>query len=377
MKRKIFLFFEKKLTESEKSDMFKRISESSKAKEEYIEIVNFLAYRQSIKPSLITEREEKTGTVRAGVFATVSLVLLFFMILGGIEFYRVQREKKAISQIVAIVQHRNNPVKASAILQLPEGDSISLHEVENSGDRLIKKARESATLLNAGNATDGTGGEMVENEDKFNSISVTGNRDYLLTLEDSTSVWIAPGSSFMFPDNFAEERRYVKLTGEAYFSVSKDIKRPFIIKTGDIEVKVLGTEFSLRSSVENNMLRLSMVSGKVALSGKDTPLIELGKNEQLNLNLSDGSYSIRKIDGYKYKAWTKGYFMFINESLPDIIHEISRRYGVEICLLSDKYDNQLFNGKFKADVGIDKLIRTFQLSYDFSFYMENNVLYIR
>ena len=82
--------------------------------------------------------------------------------------------------------------------------------------------------------------EMIE-------VSVAYGEQKRLILPDSSEVWLNAGSSILYPETFAKNKRQVILNGEAYFSVKKDTVSPFIVETSQLSVKVLGTRFNVKA----------------------------------------------------------------------------------------------------------------------------------
>lgn len=379
MKHKIFKYFEGKLTLKETEELFHNISHSEDAKREYIEIKNFISLRNAQTQRIdgkkyIAEKTTSAHKIFAVALSAACIVLLY---VGTDIFYNGYRENKAIEQIIALEEQRNirNNKETQAVLELSAGKKIELHENSAEADKLTAVKTIKVSPDHAAPAPVTAAIAEAATEKQLNTIHVTGKKDYQLTLHDGTKVWIRPGSKFSFPDKFENGKRYVELEGEAYFSVAKDSLNPFTIQSSDIAVKVLGTEFNLKSQATQNN-ELSMVTGVVTLSiPKLNRNIRLRANQQAILDTT-GVFSVKRIDGYKYKAWTEGNFLFINQNLQSIVDEISEWYDIDIKILSPEYNTKLFNGKFSTGKGLDQFIRTLKLSYGFNFYMKNNKLYI-
>lgn len=378
MRHKIFNYFEGKLTRQETEELFHTISHSEDAKREYVEIKNFIALRNAQTQRIDGKRYivKKTTSAHKVLAIACSVACLAFLYIGTDILYTGYRENKAIEQIAVLEAQRNlrNDKETQAVLELAAGKKIDLHENFAEAEKLTAQERIKTSPDNLGKTVAKATPETIAAQ-PLNTIRVTGKKDYQLTLHDGTKVWIRPGSKFSFPDKFENGNRHVELEGEAYFSVAKDSLSPFTIQSSDIAVKVLGTEFNLKSMAAQNN-ELSLVTGVVTLSiPKLNRNIRLRANQQAILDTA-GVFSVKRIDGYKYKAWTEGNFLFINQNLQSIANEISKWYDIDIRILSPEYNTKLFNGKFSAGKGLDQFIRTLKLSYGFNFYMENKILYI-
>ncbi|MFR5660398.1 MAG: FecR family protein, partial [Butyricimonas faecihominis] len=107
--------------------------------------------------------------------------------------------------------------------------------------------------------------ETVDTAEVMNTVQTLTGMEYMLTLSDGTRVFLNAETKLKFPTKFRKEERVVVLEGEAYFEVRKDATHPFIVKANDVDVKVLGTSFNLRSYSDENSIATTLVSGKVAV----------------------------------------------------------------------------------------------------------------
>jgi len=111
---------------------------------------------------------------------------------------------------------------------------------------------------------------MSENLYDLNEITVPRYAEYQINLEDGTKVWLNSETKLKFPLAFGEKERVVYVSGEAFFQVAHNAGRPFIVKIDeDTKVKVLGTEFNIRT-YEENMSQSTLISGSIEFIYKDS-----------------------------------------------------------------------------------------------------------
>lgn len=158
------------------------------------------------------------------------------------------------------------------------------------------------------------------------AISTPRGKDYHLTLADGTKVWLNAESRLEFPDRFNGNTREVRLQGEAYFEVKKDVKRPFIVHTDYLSTRVLGTSFDVRAYSRKDA-SVTLVSGRVQVKTGDLAQI-LSPGEQAALTGSQ--LAVKAVDTYPITQWKEGFFYFDNESLFSIMQELARWYGVNV-----------------------------------------------
>src|SRR5690606_9907042 len=108
-------------------------------------------------------------------------------------------------------------------------------------------------------------GEMM-----YNTVHTPRGGEYQLALPDGTKVWLNAMSSLRYPVHFSGDVREVELTGEAYFEVSRfqrdNVQLPFIVKTGDQTVEVLGTHFNVKAYPGEKITKTTLLEGKVRVS---------------------------------------------------------------------------------------------------------------
>ena len=127
--------------------------------------------------------------------------------------------------------------------------------------------------------------EMIE-------ISVAYGEQKRLILPDSSEVWLNAGSSILYPETFAKDKRLVMLDGEAYFSVKKDTVSPFIVETSQLSVKVLGTRFNVKAYPNDEKITTTLTSGKVEVSVRSQPPHILKPDEQLTYDKKSSDIQI-------------------------------------------------------------------------------------
>ncbi len=171
-------------------------------------------------------------------------------------------------------------------------------------------------------------------------------------LPDSSEVWMNCCSSIKIPAQFSNAERYVELEGEAYFKVRSNSNWPMLIKSKGVTTKVLGTEFNLSAYNDDEIVKLTLVNGKVELQKKNAPKITLNPNEQAIIFDTPGKKSIkvRSSQGFANElAWKDGYLIFDNTPMIEVIKKMERWYGVNFQIPESDILKYKFTGRFKAE----------------------------
>ena len=168
-----------------------------------------------------------------------------------------------------------------------------------------------------------------------------------IILPDGTIAWLNSGSTLKYSNFYGKKNREVLLSGEGYFEVTKDKSKPFFVHTNNIQVKVLGTVFNVRSYMNDRTVEVNLLEGKVDVSMLDnnsSKKLILIPNEKMIYNKNTKTMYSCKADAAKSAQWTIGKLCFVNSSLKDISKDLERKYNVKIILESDRVKNEIFSG---------------------------------
>jgi len=198
-----------------------------------------------------------------------------------------------------------------------------------------------------------------------------GNRSKI-NLPDGTLVWMNSGSSITFPVSFSEEKnRNVSLSGEAYFKVVKDHKRPFILSLGDVTLCVYGTSFNVSNYGEDKQVEVMLESGKVELytgsdakSGDRTKLVP---GQLARIEKGTNRLTVNQVNAEQYVSWTEGYLVFDEEKMSEVIRRLKRWYNVEIEVLDEEINDYSFTASIKDETleqFLDLLVFTSPIEFE-------------
>lgn len=175
---------------------------------------------------------------------------------------------------------------------------------------------------------------------KKRSLHVPDGNHASLVLSDGTRITINGGSELEFPEKFTGAERIVYLKeGEAYFEIAKNPRQPFIVKTSQLNIKVLGTSFSVRDYNNENHASVSVNSGKIELEGRQ---LTAGYGSVLDKHTR--TFTKLDIDTTATTAWIRGEFIFQDATLQQVLQVLQHRYPVHIVVK----DPQLLQHRFTA-----------------------------
>lgn len=253
------------------------------------------------------------------------------------------------------------PGSNQATLTLSDGSSIGLNDrdkgliVEGKGLKVLKSNE---------------GQVRYEAEDhsipSINTIATPRGGQYQLILEDGTQVWLNAASSIKFPTRFFGNERLVEVTGEVYFEVARNTKQPFIVRTENQQIEVLGTHFNVNSYIDEPSERTTLLEGSVkvakrkngVLATKSVRILKPGQQATLT---SNSIIAIGEADIQAAVAWKDGYFKFDRADIQMVMRQISRWYNVDVEYV-EPISTDLFVGTIKRSEDIRDVLRVLERS---------------
>jgi len=209
-----------------------------------------------------------------------------------------------------------------------------------------------------------------------------------LVLPDGSQVWLNSSSKLKYTNDFNRESREVALEGEAFFDVTRDAKRPFIVHTSSLDVKVLGTSFTIKSYPQDPTIETTLLNGSIEVSRKDNPntaRVILKPNEKLVFNriassiattaqnkislrtapqpdIAVNSIPINIPDSNKVEtAWMYNRLVFQGDNFRELAEKMERWYNVRITIRDSSLNSCRFGGAF-ANETIEEAIQALQLT---------------
>jgi len=212
---------------------------------------------------------------------------------------------------------------------------------------------------------------------QYHTLQVPAGQRINLILADNTNVWLNANSIFRYPTAFAKKERTVYLEGEAYFEVSKNKEKPFIVKTNEGDINVTGTSFNVKVRSEHQIFETSLFEGSVDIYDNHRKKVSLKPNQRSVFE--NGQLVVSQITDYDQFLWRKGLIAFDNKSLVDILETLSAYFDVQIRIEAQSLPEHTYTGKFRQSDGIDYALRVLQKSIRFSYEKddETGIIYIK
>lgn len=247
-----------------------------------------------------------------------------------------------------------SPGSTQAIVTVPSGDTLHVTETSTVTPKLAK-AVEAGPL----------------------QIDVPRGGEFVVTLEDSTRVWLNSESRLIYPAHFSASSRRVELTGEAYFEVTHNPDVPFIVESANQRVRVYGTEFNIRSYPEDDAVYTTLSSGSVSLSpSSGVGEIFLSPGKQAVFTKETSEAKVRTVDIERVTGWRHGRFVFEEQSLRQIMRDLARWYDFEYEFADNDAAETIFMGSIPRYSNFKTAIAILEKSGGLTFEVKDNKILI-
>jgi len=276
----------------------------------------------------IHKNKNNNGTFLWLKVTSAAIVLIAFSVY--LFLYRPLQKASPTRQVAKVSDIA--PGGNKAFLTLANGKKISLTDAANGelvkeAGLVIQKKADGQLIYTAGNSAGSASGSQ------YNIIETPRGGKYQINLPDGTRVWLNSGSALKYPLNFTGYFRKVELKGEGYFEVAKDKTKPFLVKTAQQEVEVLGTHFNISSYTDEAVVKTTLLEGSVKVKANTgdskvsaQEILKPGEQSQLSSN----QIKVGPADLESVMAWKNGDFVFEGDDLKSIMRQLSRWYDVEV-----------------------------------------------
>lgn len=284
-------------------------------------------------------------------FLKYAAVAIVFAAIGGLVVYMNSSKESIYQQL------------AGQMVHIP---------AEGQGPLLITSTGENVDLKKSNSSVDYTrNGAIVVNNDSvikaandipnvMNQLVIPYGNQSKLILSDNTVVWLNAGSRLVYPTFFNGKTREVLLFGEAFFEVSKNAEKPFIVKTSDIEIKVLGTQFNVSAYAEDKVIQTVLKEGSVAIRQNNATFFDseilLKPNQMASFSKSSNETKLTDVDASYYTLWTKGLLSFDDVDFNRILKKVERFYNISVGFSEPTLGSIRISGKLDLKRNKDEVL---------------------
>lgn len=224
-----------------------------------------------------------------------------------------------------------------------------------------------------------SGQELVLNNNVNHRLTTDKNMKRI-TLADGSTVYMNRGTSLSLrKGKFNAFTREVWLEeGEAFFQVTKDPHRPFVVHTrGGVSTRVLGTSFNIKSYAELSEQVISVNTGKVQVMNAKQEKIILEPNYKVTISGNDGHFASGKTDAQSMSDWKTGKITFENASLKEVSFRLKQYYDIELVYDEDTFRNELIYSSFTTETTLQEVLIVLSKLLNAEWTLDGTKIYLR
>lgn len=199
-----------------------------------------------------------------------------------------------------------------------------------------------------------------------------------IILPDGSRVHVNSGTLLLYPDAFKGDTRTVYLIGEADFKVQKNPEKPFIVRSADMSVTALGTEFNVTAYPDDTEIVATLLEGKVKVDcndRQDSYVIHPGQQVLYNRKTSESRVVAANLEDVT--AWQRGQFVFRGCTMEEILQTLGRRFDVAFQYNMNLFTGDKYNFSFKKDADVTEIMEVIKVIVGkFDYKIDGNVCYI-
>jgi transmembrane sensor len=234
----------------------------------------------------------------------------------------------------------------------------------------------------------------------ISEVSTKNGSKSQIVLPDGTKVRLNAGSKLTYDDQYGNGIREVNLTGEAYFDVVKNAEKPFVIHTSKIDIKVLGTEFNVKSYPGDKTTEASLVRGRIEVRIRNRPsepiilhpnekIVVLNESDSIKRNVVTRNEKVKKdplleisnltyvpkYDALVETSWIENKLIFRDESFKELATKMERWYGVHINFRDRSVEELRFTGIFESE-SIRTALKALTITEHFNYNIDGDQIMI-
>lgn len=287
--------------------VLRRLITHIRQKERHISSMDLDNQWKGIEQRILAERRKKTRYRILYTLATsAAAVLLIGMFWLGKQFIPHYSLDSSIADY-ALQTQVNSSSEGEILLLMPGKKEIEIKET----DANIIYSQNGVVTVNVDTISRT---EKKDKEVEFNQLIIPKGKRTRLTLSDGTHLWVNSGTRVVYPNSFEKDHREIYVEGEVYLDVFRNEKAPFIVRTKDFQVQVLGTSFNISAYLSESVSSVVLVEGSVNVRNQKKKQVKLTPGQLVNIHTGQLDAPIN-VDVEPYVCWVKNMLMYTDEPL--------------------------------------------------------------
>ena len=284
---------------------------------------------------------KKSKVLKLNNLMKYAATIILFISLAGMYYYNAIHTNSFEEHLT-----ESSFNDSEILLQTSDGDFFKISDTTNN--KWITKDGVFVSV-DANNisfvATDDINQDFVN---EFKLIVPKGEK-YHITMIDGTEVELNSSSSLSFRNTFHSVNRKVGLSGEAFFDVSHDESRPFIVQSSNVQIEVLGTEFNVSNYEGNDFMQATLINGSIKVINVIGEKVVIKPGEQATIYHNQHDINVQQADVQESVAWMAGRLIFNDDKFENLIPRLNQWYDLKFVLIGEKIKKMRFTGTLKKE----------------------------
>jgi transmembrane sensor len=322
-----------------------------------------------IKASMLSYETQYLKFKRFKLWSRIAAAAAVLLIVGLSIFFYTQRHLEGSAATRDLLANDIKPGGNKAYLVLSNGKRVSLTDAVNgelaqeAGVEITKTA--DGQVIYTARGSVGANSDGIKYSNALNTIETPRGGQYQIRLPDGSKVWLNAASKLIYPVSFiGRGQRVVELSGEAYFEIFKNKLQPFVVKSKNQEVTVLGTHFNINSYADEPDTKTTLLEGSVRVSsaiGGRHPEFILKPGQQSTIDRNRNfDIQVQEVQNLEAAvAWKNGTFMFTSEPIQVVMRKVARWYDVDVEYKTTP-DTRKYTGAIARTENISQILALFE-----------------
>ena len=200
-----------------------------------------------------------------------------------------------------------------------------------------------------------------------------------LTLADGTQLTLNRGAQLIYPARFDGKTREIFLSGEAYFDVAHDRKHPFVVRVGDLSIKVLGTKFNIEAYPDSEIITTTLLEGSVEVESQlNNQRIRMVPDQQLASDTQSGEMKLSNLsDPQERIRWKDNVWVLHQTPFTHVCQRLEQMFNIKIVIMNDALIHKNFTGEFRFGDSLESILEVIRITTPFTYEREEGTLILK
>ncbi|MDR1403717.1 MAG: FecR family protein [Tannerellaceae bacterium] len=349
-------------------DEYRKIVRMIKVEEEGIPPEIKKELWQNIKASIV----QKNRIDRLKAFAGYAAATVLLAATAAIYPYLDRHDKDEINfEAILAENFANKEVTENVVVVFPDNGMI---EIEDKNAELVLDKQGKMSV----NSKIIEGKKLSKpSAAAYNQLIVPYGKTSSIIMSDGTKIWVNAGSRVVYPTIFNERRREIYVEGEVYLEVAHNPDCPFILKTNELEVNVLGTSFNVEAYKNDDYQSVVLAAGSVSvkkINNKDNTTIK--PNQKFTFEPNTQITRLENVDVLNFISWKYGFLIFEKEKLYNVLKKIERYYNIRLSYNPEKMKHISLSGKLDLKDDIEETCKIISITAPVEYVIGENEIII-